>query len=439
MDDSTGWQKHTATRVDPAAPDRLARVRSGIWPGIWKRLLGGFLESAITTGQLELTFPDGARRRFGRETARPRITATITQARSLRRIALNPDLAVGEAYMDGTLRIDEGDIYGLLDLVLGNLGADAGSALRRGWLALRRLTRPLNLFNPASRSRRNVAHHYDLTDRLYDRFLDPDRQYSCAYFTAPDDTLEMAQDQKKRHIGAKLQLRPGQRVLDIGSGWGGMARFLARTAQVSVTGLTLSEEQLRYARNATAQDGLGGKVEFHLRDYRHETAAYDRIVSVGMFEHVGTPHYRTYFDAVSDRLTRDGVALIHTIGSSGPPGAPSSWIKKYIFPGGYVPAMSEVLPAIEKSGLIVTDVEVLRLHYAQTLRIWRQRFLSNRAELAEIYDDRFCRMWEFYLAACEAAFRHSGLVVFQFQLAKRNSTLPLTRDYMAAEENHLRT
>lgn len=215
-----------------------------------------------------------------------------------------------------------------------------------------------------------------------------------------------------------------------------MARFLARDADVSVTGLTLSKEQLAYSRTKTADAGLDDKVAFHLRDYRHETARYDRVVSVGMFEHVGTPHYRTYFDTVSDRLADDGVALIHTIGTSGPPGAPGAWIKKYIFPGGYVPSMSEVLPAIEKSGLIVTDVEVLRLHYAETLRAWRQRFLVNRAQVKDLYDERFCRMWEFYLAVCEAAFRHNGLVVFQFQLAKRKTTVPLTRDYIASAEGH---
>jgi cyclopropane-fatty-acyl-phospholipid synthase len=428
MNDGTGLNKSTATRVYPVAIDE----RPGGRFNLWAHLLGGFLSRSIKSGTLILTFPDGSRQRFG--SGGPQVAATITRVQTLRRIALNPDLAVGEAFMDGSLRIDSGDIYEFLDLVMGNLGMTTKSPLRRGWLAFRRLIRPLTLFNPASRSRANVAHHYDLTDRLYDLFLDADRQYSCAYFGTPVDTLEQAQDRKKRHIAAKLLLRPGQKVLDIGSGWGGLARFLAVEADVSVTGLTLSEEQLSKAKAQTAGAGLKNKVAFHLRDYRHETGRYDRIVSVGMFEHVGTPHYRTYFDSVAERLTEDGVALIHTIGSSSPPGAPGAWIKKYIFPGGYVPAMSEVLPAIEKSGLIVTDVEVLRLHYAETLRIWRQRFLANRARIAELYDDRFCRMWEFYLAACEAGFRHGGLVVFQFQLAKRNSSVPLTRDYIAKAE-----
>lgn len=424
MNDNTELRKLDATIVDPVAPAERRPTRFNPW----KHLLTGFLKRTIKTGTLTLTFPDASSCRFG--SGDPGVEATITSSQSLRRIALNPDLATGEAYMDGTLRIDRGDIYDFLDLILGNLGDASGSVLRRTWLTFRHLIRPITLFNPAHLSRRNVGHHYDLTDQLYELFLDSDRQYSCAYFATPEDTLEQAQDQKKQHIAAKLLLEPGQRVLDIGSGWGGMARFLARTAGVAVTGLTLSAEQLSYATTETASIGLDDKVTFHLRDYRHETARYNRVVSVGMFEHVGTPHYRTYFKAISDRLTDDGVGLIHTIGASGPPGAPGAWIKKYIFPGGYVPSMSEVLPAIEKSGLIVTDVEVLRLHYAETLRAWRARFLANREQVAALYDERFCRMWEFYLAVCEAAFRHAGLVVFQFQLAKRADTVPLTRDYV---------
>lgn len=395
-------------------------------------MLCAFLKRSIRTGTLTLALPGGIRHKIGVD--EPHVHVAITSRRSLRRIALNPDLATGEAYMDGTLRLDQGSVYDLLDLVLGNLGDEAHSPLRRARLALQKLVRPLTAFNPAGRSRRNVAHHYDLSERLYDLFLDADRQYSCAYFANPDDTLDLAQTRKKRHIMAKLLLRPEQTVLDIGSGWGGLARTLARDAGASVTGLTLSSEQITHARAQTRREGLEDKVRFHLRDYRHETGRYDRVVSVGMFEHVGPPHYRTYFDTIARLLTDDGVALVHTIGTSGLPGAPQPWIAKYIFPGGYVPAMSEILPAIERSGLVVTDVEVLRLHYAETLRAWRQRFLANWAEVAEIYDDRFCRMWEFYLAACEAGFRHNGLVVFQFQLAKPKTMLPLTRDYIAAAE-----
>lgn len=428
MNDSTDIERLNPTRFHPAEPATSMRGRFNLWT----QLVSGFLNRSIREGTLTLRFPDGAVRQFGK--GDPEVAATITKRSTVRRIALNPDLAVGEAYMDGSLCIDRGDIYDFLDLVLRNLGDPTGSPLRRIWLAFRRIIRPLTLFNPTKRAAQNVSHHYDLTDELYASFLDSDRQYSCAYFAVPDDSLEDAQIRKKRHIAAKLLLQPGQRVLDIGSGWGGMARFLAHAHDVSVTGLTLSKEQLEYARRETADAGLEDQVDFHLRDYRHETARFDRIVSVGMFEHVGPPHYEAYFDTLTRRLTEDGVALVHTIGNSGPPGAPGAWIKKYIFPGGYVPSMSEVLPAIEKSGLIVTDVEVLRLHYAETLREWRHRFLASRVRLAEHHDDRFWRMWEFYLAVCETAFRHTGLVVFQFQLAKRKATVPLTRDYIAEAE-----
>lgn len=426
MNDRTDFDTRSATLAESHRPAPAARPR-----GLWARLLTGFLERSISRGTLTLILPDGSRHSSGR--GMPQVTARIASRKTLRRIALDPDLAVGEAYMDGTLQVLEGDIYDFLDLCLGNLRGRANSRIRDAWNAVRWLARPLALYNPVRRARRNVAHHYDLSDELYELFLDADRQYSCAYFLAPDDTLEAAQAQKKRHIAAKLLLAPGHEVLDIGSGWGGLARHIARDAGASVTGLTLSREQLAYARAQTEAAGLNGKVQFHLRDYRQDSGRYDRIVSVGMFEHVGPAHYRTFFDIVAGRLKEDGVALIHTIGMSGGPSAPGPWIKKYIFPGGYVPALSEIVPAIEKAGLIVTDIEVLRLHYAETLRAWRQRFLAKRRQVATIYDERFCRMWEFYLAACEAGFRHNGLVVFQIQLARRNDAVPLTRDYIAAE------
>jgi len=426
MNDSTKFDTESATLADDHR-QRLDTARPG---GFWARLLTGFLDRAITQGTLTLVLPDGTRHRSG--SGMPQITARITSPKALRRIALDPDLALGEAYMDRTLQILDGDIYDFLDLCLSNLRGRQKSRMRSVWQALRRLARPLALYNPVRRAERNVAHHYDLSDQLYELFLDADRQYSCAYYLSPDDTLEAAQAQKKRHIAAKLLLAPGQQVLDIGSGWGGLARTIARYAGANVTGLTLSREQLAYAAAQTEAAGLSDQVQFHLRDYRQETGRYDRIVSVGMFEHVGTGHYRTYFNTVAERLKDDGVALIHTIGMSSGPRAPGAWIKKYIFPGGYVPALSEIIPAIEKSGLIVTDIEVLRLHYAETLRAWRQRFLARRPQVAALYDERFCRMWEFYLAACEAGFRHNGLVVFQIQLAKRNDAVPLTRDYIAA-------
>ena len=284
--------------------------------------------------------------------------------------------------------------------------------------------------NPISVARANVAHHYDLSDTLYDLFLDADRQYSCAYYASSTDTLERAQEQKKRHIAAKLLLRSGQRVLDIGSGWGGLALNLAHVADVDVTGVTVSIEQHAYAQQRADQAGLGDRVRFLLKDYRQECGRYDRIVSVGMFEHVGVGHYREYFAKVRDLLKDDGVALIHTVGRADGPGAANAWINKYIFPGGYVAALSEIVPAIERAGLYVTDIEVLRLHYAETLKAWRHRFGTNRKRVVELYDERFCRMWEFYLAGCEAAFRHSGLVNFQIQLSKRIDIVPLTRDYI---------
>jgi cyclopropane-fatty-acyl-phospholipid synthase len=280
-----------------------------------------------------------------------------------------------------------------------------------------------------------VHHHYDLSGTLYDLFLDIDRQYSCAFFRTDNDSLEVAQDNKKRRIAAKLFLKPGARVLDIGSGWGGMGIYLARVGAGEVHGVTLSTEQHEVSNRRAREAGLADRVKFHLRDYREETGKYDRIVSVGMFEHVGARHYPEFFAKVRDLLTDDGVALLHSIGRSDGPGVTNPWIRKYIFPGGYSPALSEVLPSIEKAGLWVTDVEVLRLHYAKTLREWSRRFQASRDKVKAIYDERFCRMWEFYLAGAEIAFRREGHMNFQIQIAKKVDTLPLTRDYMADWEN----
>jgi cyclopropane-fatty-acyl-phospholipid synthase len=284
--------------------------------------------------------------------------------------------------------------------------------------------------NGIARSQRNVAHHYDLSSRLYDLFLDEDKQYSCAFFERPTDTLEAAQLTKKRRIAAKLALAPGQRVLDIGSGWGGLALHLAQNTGADVTGITLSQEQLRLAQERAAKAGVEGQVRFRLEDYRQTSGTFDRIVSVGMFEHVGLAQYSSFFKKVASLLADDGVALIHTIGRSDRPGSTNPWIAKYIFPGGYMPALSEIVPLVERADLIVTDVEVLRLHYASTLAEWRRRFAANREEAKALYDERFCRMWEFYLAGAEMGFRYGGLVVFQLQLAKRVDILPLARDYM---------
>ena len=301
-----------------------------------------------------------------------------------------------------------------------------------------RLFRVFEQYNPLGKARANVAHHYDLSDTLYSLFLDNDRQYSCGYFTEPEQSLEVAQSNKKRHLASKLLLKPGQRVLDIGSGWGGLALYLAQECGVHVTGLTLSTEQLRESTRRAAAAGLADRVKFELLDYREVQGSYDRIVSVGMFEHVGIVHYPTFFAKLSQLLTDDGVALLHSIGRADGPSYTNAWLRKYIFPGGYSPAISEVVPVVERTGLWITDLEVLRLHYAETLRIWRQRFLANRERVRALYDERFCRMWEFYLAGSEVAFRREGHMNFQMQLAKRVNTVPLTRNYMVDWERNRR-
>ena len=347
-----------------------------------------------------------------------------------RKLLVRPRLFLPEAYVDGTLTIEEGSLYDLIDLLAVNLEAlpegFLGHFLNGSGTALRRI----NQYNPVSRARRNVAHHYDLSDQLYELFLDQDRQYSCAYFSDRGDSLDTAQLNKKRHIAAKLLIRPGQRVLDIGSGWGGLALYLASDCGTDVTGLTLSVEQHRVATRRAAAAGLSDRVRFYLRDYREELGRYDRIVSVGMFEHVGINHYNAFFTRLKSLLAPDGVALLHSIGRMDGPGSTHPWIRKYIFPGGYFPALSEVFPVVERTRLWVTDVEILRLHYAETLKSWRDRFARNRDRLREIYGERFCRMWEMYLVGSEVAFRRGGCMVFQMQLAKAVETVPITRDYM---------
>jgi cyclopropane-fatty-acyl-phospholipid synthase len=346
------------------------------------------------------------------------------------KLAVNPWLHVPEAYMNGMLTIEEGGIYELLELLVRNEEVIAGDALMPLITRLRRITKWVQQYNPVTRSRRNVAHHYDLSDQLYDLFLDRDRQYSCAYFLHPDDDIDTAQLQKRQHIAAKLLLRPGMKVLDIGSGWGGLALYLASECGADVTGLTLSTEQLKVAQRRAAQAGLSDRVRFHLRDYREEKGQYDRIVSVGMFEHVGVLQYPAFFAQVASLLKPDGVALLHSIGRSDGPGTTNPWLRKYIFPGGYSPALSEVVPVIERARLWITDIEVLRLHYAETLKAWRRRFLQHRDQVIKLYDERFVRMWETYLVGSEIAFRHGDHLVMQIQLAKAVDTVPLTRDYM---------
>jgi cyclopropane-fatty-acyl-phospholipid synthase len=354
-------------------------------------------------------------------------------------LLLNPDLKLGEHYMDGRLIIEKGDVADLLDLLMSNLAQVQPSGLHKLARSLRRLQRRAMQFNPSRNARKHAKHHYDLPGELFDLFLDRDRQYSCAYFLSPRESLEEAQQNKKRHIIAKLNLdKHALKVLDIGCGWGGLALDLARDHGAEVLGVTLSDEQINVARTRAEENGLEGRCRFELTDYRAIRGRYDRIVSVGMFEHVGIAYYAAYFAKVRQLLSDDGAMLLHTIGRSDGPGSTNPWIAKYIFPGGYAPALSEILQAIEASGLIVTDIEVLRLHYADTCRLWRNRFVANRAAARGIFDERFYRMWEFYLAGAEMAFRHDGQVVFQIQLAKRQGALPLTRDYMLDVERTLR-
>jgi cyclopropane-fatty-acyl-phospholipid synthase len=394
-------------------------------------LLAPLLRRTIHYGSLVVIDPWDERHAFGTGEA-PFATVRIADPREPARLMANPCLRVGEAYMEGGLTLEEGT---LRDFLL--IGVAACGEIAKDAQALREFAapfKPLLRHNPIPRARANVAHHYDLSEEFYRLFLDEDLQYSCAYFQDGDETLEQAQAKKKRHIAAKLRLRPGARVLDIGSGWGGLALDLARHHAVEVDGVTLSQEQLTVAQARAADEGLQDRVRFHLRDYRQEADSYDRIVSVGMFEHVGTPHYVEFFDTVSRLLAPDGVAVIHAIGRKDPPGEADPWIDKHVFPGGYCPSLSEVFAAVEKSGLWVTDVEILRLHYAETLEHWSERFQAERGRAAALYDERFCRMWEYYLAVCEAAFRVGGLMVFQIQLARDVRAVPLTRDYMVDAE-----
>ena len=388
------------------------------------------LRRLIREGNLAVTIGGSPEMRFGNGRG-PKVTVRIKDWPTARRLILNPELALGETYMDGSLSIEGDDIQGFLEVVVRN-PAQAGdlSAPARLLSTLRQIRRRLDQSNPEALAWRNVAHHYDLTPAIYDLFLDADRQYSCAYFAQDGISLDAAQAAKKTHIARKLLLSPGMRVLDIGCGWGGLALTLARDHGARVTGITLSQEQLGVARARAKAAGLADRVTFDLVDYRAVTGQYDRIVSVGMFEHVGAPNFGTFFTVVRDRLAEDGVALIHTIGRTAPPNATNPWIARYIFPGGYVPSLSEVAEAIEETGLRIGDIECLRLHYAMTLRCWFDRFSAGAAVAAALKDDRFVRMWRYYLAASEQTFRHGPQDVFQIQLCRRPDAVPITRDYL---------
>jgi len=401
------------------------------------RLLHILLKTFIRRGTFKVTTSRGTVFTFGDGTGEPVAIRFASRAAEWG-ILLDPELKFGEAYMDGSLVVEQGSIAEVLAVALGQK-SELPQWARPQWL-LRYLYRRFQQFNPRKRARHNVAHHYDLDGRLYSLFLDADRQYSCAYFDSPEISLDDAQLAKKRHLAAKLLLNGPRdlRVLDIGCGWGGLGLYLAEVAGADVTGVTLSQEQHAVANSRAAEKNLAERARFKLRDYRDVSGTFDRIVSVGMFEHVGVNHYETFFRKSAELLAEDGVMVLHSIGRSEGPNVTNPWIAKYIFPGGYIPSLSEVLPHVEKSGLLITDIEILRLHYAETLKNWRERFLAHREDVERIYDRRFVRMWEFYLAASEMSFREQNMMVFQIQLTKRQGVVPMTRDYIGREERRLR-
>ena len=399
------------------------------------RLLRYFLQQFIRRGAMTFTTASGAKFSCGDGTGEP-VLARFLTTDAERRVLLNPELALGEVYMEGSFVIENGSIADALAILMDQPEILPRWAKLQWWL--RYLVRHARQFNPRGRARDNVARHYDLDGRLYSLFLDADKQYSCAYFETPDTSLDDAQLAKKRHLAAKLLIGPGDRVLDIGSGWGGLSLYLAEMTGANVTGITLSTEQLEVSSARSAEKNLSRSAKFFLEDYRDVSGPFDRIVSVGMFEHVGVDFYETYFRQCAELLTDDGVMMLHSIGRSEGPDATNPWIAKYIFPGGYIPALSEVTPAIERAGLLVCDIEILRLHYAETLKAWRDRFMARRDEAVQLYDERFARMWEFYLAISEMAFRKQNLMNFQIQLTKRQGVVPMTRDYIGREETKLR-
>jgi cyclopropane-fatty-acyl-phospholipid synthase len=402
-------------------------------------LIENFLSDFIKEGALEFAFANGKVVRFGDRGVADPPRVALRDRKAEWELLRRPELAFGELYMNGRADV----VHGTLDEVLGTVSRNAMRNDAPAWLRLlfktRIALRALHQRNDPNRARRNVAHHYDIGNDLYSLFLDEDQQYSCAYFENDAQTLEEAQLAKRRHLAAKLFVEPGQSVLDIGCGWGGLGLYLARTAGANVTGVTLSQEQLAVANQRAAEAGLSNHARFELQDYRHVRGKFDRIVSVGMFEHVGVNYYKPFFEKTASCLNDDGIALLHTIGRTDGPGATSPWVDKYIFPGGYIPGLSEIIPHIERAGLIILDIEVLRLHYAKTLQVWADRFQANREKAKAMYDERFCRMWEFYLTGARFAFLYEHHVVWQIQLAKDIYALPhITRDYIAARENELR-
>ena len=389
-----------------------------------------FLNNLFKQDGFELIDSNSKKYVIGNPTKDKPIVIRFLDQKLMQKLLINPDLYFGEAYMNGSLVIENGTLTDFLDLAFKNIGRGNINSYGAVIKKIKGTFGYLTNLNKIIKSKENVAHHYDISEKLYDLFLDKNRQYSCAYFKNDSDTLEQAQSNKIHHIIKKLNIQPNQKVLDVGSGWGTLALAIAKETNASVTGITLSENQFEYSQNKAKEMNLSNQVDFKLIDYRQLNEKFDRIVSVGMFEHVGRNFYRTYFNKVFQLLNEKGIALIHTIGSSMPPRDPQPWIQKYIFPGGYTPSLSEISKPIEKSGLIVSDIEVLRMHYAHTLRNWKERFLSKKDTVLDMFDEKFFRMWEFYLASCEMAFKWGDQVVFQLQLSKDNISVPTTRDYI---------
>ena len=392
--------------------------------------LSRFLKKLIKKDGFVLIDANLNRHVIGKPQKENPITLKLLDKKLHYKLLLFPDLYFGEAYTEGSLKIENGNLTEFLDLVQKNIGRGETNKFSDVINKIKGTYRFLTNFNLITKSKRNVAHHYDISEKLYDLFLDEKRQYSCAYFKNENDSLETAQNNKIQHIIKKLNLKHNQKILDIGSGWGSLAIEIAKSSQCEVLGITLSENQLKYSNKKAKELNLENQVSFKLMDYRELNEKFDRIVSVGMFEHVGRKFYNKYFNRVSKLLNDNGVALIHTIGSVNPPRNPHPWITKYIFPGGYTPSLSEVAKPIEKSGLVISDMEVLRMHYSYTLRHWKERFLSKKEQVLNMFDEKFFRMWEFYLTSCEMTFKWDDLVVFQFQLTKDFTSVPPTRDYI---------
>ncbi len=403
------------------------------------KTFAALLGKLIRIGNLDVETADGVRRTFG-DGSGPKLGVRLADRKAERELLIDPATNLGELFMDGRIVVTQGSLYEILALGAENLKDLKTLPWLKAIDRTRVIFRSLHQRNDRTRAKDNISRHYNHDPRIYKLFLDPDLQYSCAYFERPGQSLEEAQLAKKRHIAAKLLIEEQSSVLDIGCGFGGMALYLAGVAGARrVTGVTLSEEQLGVAKGRAARSGFAERMDFRLQDYRDVSETFDRIVSVGMFEHVGVARYDEYFTNARRLLKDDGVMLLHSIGRNSIPGATNAWIRRHIFPGGYIPSLSEVLPAIERAGLCVTDIEILRLHYAETLRLWRERFMARREEAAKIAGERFCRMWEFYLAGSETSFRVDGHMVFQIQIARRQEAVPLTRDYIAEREDALRS